>query len=272
MQFSVFGFLGDRAGHSPVNDYVEELARARDEGFSRARRGRIAAVLAAAALTFGCAAPPAAPATDVPASSADAPAPRPPCARPADQVRQVELDPAIHLSVTILLAGTGNRGVALLPQAGGDVCQLADFGHHLADMGYRVATFGPWSSPNRRPATAAYDALIAAGAERAVVLGASQGATVALANAAALSPAPAGVITLSADGDAVAGAAAYPGPLLLAGTENDMYSPGGVTRRLAELHPGTETLLLFAGADHGIELLDRATEPIEKFLRRTLPT
>ena len=51
-----------------------------------------------------------------------------------------------------------------------------------------------------------------------------------------------------------------------------MYSPGGVTRRLAELHPGTEELLLFAGADHGIELLDSATEPIEKFLRRTLPT
>ena len=127
-----------------------------------------------------------------------------------DQVRQVELDPAIHLRVTILLAGTGNRGVALLPQAGGDVCQLADFGHHLADNGYRVATFGPWSSPNERPATAAYDALIAAGAERAVVLGASQGATVALANAAALSPAPAGVITLSADGDALVGAPPIP--------------------------------------------------------------
>jgi len=42
-----------------------------------------------------------------------------------------------------------------------------------------------------------------------------------------------------------------------------MYSPGGVTRCLAELHPGTEEVLLFAGADHGIELLDRTTEPIE---------
>jgi 5,10-methylenetetrahydromethanopterin reductase len=35
MQISVFGFLGDGAGRSPVDVYVEELARARDEGFSR---------------------------------------------------------------------------------------------------------------------------------------------------------------------------------------------------------------------------------------------
>ena len=35
MQISVFGFLGDGAGRSPVDAYVEELARARAEGFSR---------------------------------------------------------------------------------------------------------------------------------------------------------------------------------------------------------------------------------------------
>jgi 5,10-methylenetetrahydromethanopterin reductase len=35
MQISVFGFLGDGAGRSPVDEYVEELARTRDEGFSR---------------------------------------------------------------------------------------------------------------------------------------------------------------------------------------------------------------------------------------------
>jgi len=35
MQISVFGFLGDGAGRSPVDAYVEELARARDEGFAR---------------------------------------------------------------------------------------------------------------------------------------------------------------------------------------------------------------------------------------------
>jgi 5,10-methylenetetrahydromethanopterin reductase len=35
MQISVFGFLGDGAGRSPVDAYVGELARARDEGFSR---------------------------------------------------------------------------------------------------------------------------------------------------------------------------------------------------------------------------------------------
>jgi 5,10-methylenetetrahydromethanopterin reductase len=35
VQISVFGFLGDGAGRSPVAAFVEELARARDEGFSR---------------------------------------------------------------------------------------------------------------------------------------------------------------------------------------------------------------------------------------------
>jgi hypothetical protein len=35
MQISVFGFLGDGAARSPVDAYVEDLAHARDEGFSR---------------------------------------------------------------------------------------------------------------------------------------------------------------------------------------------------------------------------------------------
>ncbi|MBV9920845.1 MAG: TIGR03564 family F420-dependent LLM class oxidoreductase [Pseudonocardia sp.] len=35
MQVAVFGFLGDGAGRSPVDVYVEELARAHDEGFPR---------------------------------------------------------------------------------------------------------------------------------------------------------------------------------------------------------------------------------------------
>ena len=35
MQISVFGFLGDGSGRSPVDAYVEDLARSRDEGFAR---------------------------------------------------------------------------------------------------------------------------------------------------------------------------------------------------------------------------------------------
>ena len=35
MQVAVFGFLGDGAGRSPVDVYVDELARAHDEGFPR---------------------------------------------------------------------------------------------------------------------------------------------------------------------------------------------------------------------------------------------
>jgi len=64
--------------------------------------------------------------------------------------------------------------------------------------GEGVATFGPWSSPYDRPVAATYAALTAAGAQRVVLLGASQGAALALAIAPALDPRPAGVVSLSA--------------------------------------------------------------------------
>jgi pimeloyl-ACP methyl ester carboxylesterase len=66
--------------------------------------------------------------------------------------------------------------------------------------------------------------------------------------------------------------AAYPGPVLLIGTENDMYAPGGVTRRMAEQHAGDEQVLLFPGGDHGIQLLPRTQEQIEAFVDRVLST
>lgn len=228
-------------------------------------------LLLAVALVAGCAAAPSPPAEP----PAIAP-PRPSCARQADEVRDVVLDPAINLRVTVLLTGAGPRGVAIFPQADSDICQLADLAHRLADTGYRVATFGPWSTPYERPVTATYAALIAAGAQRAVVLGASQGATLALATAPTLNPRPAGVVSLSAESatgtiDAAAGVTAYPGPVLFVGTENDMYAPGGVTRRLAEVHTGDEQVLLFPGADHGIQLLSRTQQPIEAFIGRVLP-
>ena len=223
-------------------------------------------VLLAAALVAGCAAAP--PPEQAP--------PRPACARPSDEVREIVLDPAIHLQVTVLLTGAGARGVAVFPQSDGDICQFADLAHHLADTGYRVATFGPWSSPYDRPVAATYAALTAAGARRVVLLGASQGAALALATAPTLDPRPAGVVSLSAEStagtfDAIAGVAAYPGPVLLVGTENDMYAPGGVTRRMAERHAGDEQVLLFPGGDHGIQLLPRAQKQIEAFVERVLP-
>jgi hypothetical protein len=67
-------------------------------------------------------------------------------------VPEIQIDQAIHLTVTVLLTGRGSRGVALFPQSHGDICQLAELAHRPADRGYRAATFGPWSSPYTRPA------------------------------------------------------------------------------------------------------------------------
>jgi 5,10-methylenetetrahydromethanopterin reductase len=41
MRISVFGFLGDGGGRSPVDRYVENLRRARDEGFTRLWTGQL---------------------------------------------------------------------------------------------------------------------------------------------------------------------------------------------------------------------------------------
>jgi len=63
---------------------------------------------------------------------------------------------------------------------------------------WRRGHLDPWSSPYDRPVAATYAALTAAGAQRVVLLGASQGAALALAIAPALDPRPAGVVSLSA--------------------------------------------------------------------------
>jgi hypothetical protein len=75
-------------------------------------------VLRAVALAAGCAAAPR-PEQAPPAAA------RPGCARPTDEVREIVLDPAIHLQVAVLLTGAGPRGVAMFPQSDGDLCQSA---------------------------------------------------------------------------------------------------------------------------------------------------
>jgi len=98
--------------------------------------------------------------------------------------------------------------------------------------------------PYPRPVAAAYQVLVTGGARQLVLLGASPGAAMALASAATLTPAPVGVVSLSAEStaddgsDPLAGAGAYHGPVLLAGTENDIYAPGGVTRRIQPVVAG----------------------------------
>jgi acetyl esterase/lipase len=108
----------------------------------------------------------------------------------------------------------------------------------------------PVEQPVRPAVTATYTALTAAGARRTVVLGASQGAALALATAPTLNPRPAGVVSLSAESTA--------------GTI--------VTRRMAELHAGDEQVLLFPGSEHGIQLLPRTHIQIEAFIDRVLST
>jgi dienelactone hydrolase len=176
--------------------------------------------------------------------------------------------------------GDGDRGVLLVPQSGGDICQWLPTGRRLAAEGYLVGLMD-WTSPFDTAVTTAAGLLRDAGATELVMVGASRGGAYVLGVAGTLRPAPAGVVSFSGEGrlgewDADARIRSYRGPLLLLGSEDDFYTPAGVTRVPAENHPGPETVLITPGDLHGVELLtgpdaDQITAAFDQFLTRTLP-
>ena len=63
---------------------------------------------------------------------------------------------------------------------------------------------------------------------------------------------------------------AYPGPLLLVGSEDDGYTPGDATRNLARSHPGAEQVIILSGSAHGLALLSdsEVSTAFDRFLAR----
>jgi hypothetical protein len=215
------------------------------------------------------------------AGASPPPRPLPFCAQPVDRVDTIEIAPGVDQ--TTLIMGSGALGVVLAPQSNGDVCQWAAFGRRLASHGYHVATFGPWRPPFATQVKNAVTALRRAGASTIVLVGASQGGTMALSVAAHLSPPPAGVISLSGETKAADGTNAlsqvklYEGPVLLLGSADDIYVSAGGTYSIATAHPGKETVVIFPGQAHGVEFLTgpesvRTVREIDRFLRENLPS
>lgn len=229
--------------------------------------GVVVAVLIAALGLAGCAAP-APPATETPAVMTGA---GPECATDlsGDYWRPAA---ATADAGAVFTFGTGSRGVLLLPQSDGDICQWLPQGRRLAAAGYRVSMIN-WDIPYETPVINATQRLWDLGAVSVVLVGASRGGAYALGLAGRLQPA--GVVSLSGEAtlgelDNLALVRAYSGPLLLVGSEEDPYTPGEATRRLARSHPGAEEVIILEGASHGLALLADAdvSAAVDRFLER----
>jgi hypothetical protein len=227
--------------------------------------GRTAAALLGAGLgaalvmgVSGCAdsaPPPASPSASAGADMTGAEAPE--CLPAGTQAVRIARG---DITTDVAVAGGGARGVVLAPQNGGDWCQWAAEAAHLADEGYRVATF-TWPEPGveagKAAMTAAVEALHRAGAQEVALVGASKGGTYAVAMADELGAV--GVVALSPpsqfDGlDARSQTVAYTGPLLVLASRDDPDVPRDDSYLVARPADGPSFLEIPLAA-HGVAML-----------------
>lgn len=179
----------------------------------------------------------------------------------------------------VISLGSGDRGVVFAPISWEDACQWAAQAIRLADAGYRVSSVN-WVGGRSQTIAAATADLRAAGAERVVVVGACMGATVALADAAGLSPRPDGIAAISPVAslggvDVDPGLRDYQGPVLLMGTADDPLSDQAELDLIADLHPGGEQVEVYSGEAHGADIFAGeheadAVRALDAFLRRAM--
>jgi pimeloyl-ACP methyl ester carboxylesterase len=168
----------------------------------------LTAVLAA---TVGCDAEAPASAPTTPAASdsiADqAPPPAQRCRKPDDgTVAKVVVTASDGTELAAAAWGEGERGVALLPQRGGDLCgywdyasELAAAGFHLLAIDFRRSGLSESAAVGdlTLDAVAAVEWLKSAGATNVVLVGASMGATTAMVTAGRHPDLVSGVVALS---------------------------------------------------------------------------
>jgi len=136
-----------------------------------------------------------------------APAPASRCDQSGnDPVAKMVLTTSDGVKLAAARFGSGPRGVVLLPQRGVDFCPWWYFAMQLVNRGFQVMAVdlrgtGYSEAGDRKDyaadAAAAVSALHDAGAQRVVIMGASQGANVALVAAGRIPDKVAGVVALS---------------------------------------------------------------------------
>lgn len=163
--------------------------------------------------------------------------------------------------------GSGDRVVILTHQIRGTPCDLAALGASAADAGFRVVA---WTT-DRGATLEALRVLVeherAHGAEYVALVGASMGAATSIAVSPKLKPPVDAVVALSPstqsdrEGDVVAAAARYAGPLMVVAGEFDSTF-ADLPPELAKVHDGEEHIEVVDGSsDHGKYLVYRRTDP-----------
>ena len=153
-------------------------------------------------------------------------------------------------------AGSGDRGVLLAPQVGGDACQWSDELVRLAGAGYLVATY-EWGTSGRAGFEAALDVLQATGAQRVAFVGASAGGTLAAGLADDLGAVA--VVALSPPAeyegvDARAAASTFTGPLQVFSSTEDPQVPATDSAQVPR-NDKSSIVTEVSGTAHGIEFL-----------------
>lgn len=231
---------------------------------SKGRSALLAAVAVVAAAACGSAAhgPGGSAGSAVPTSSGSSSAAieRPSCVGPHEGV-YLEQPAGPGINIPVLILGKGPRGVVVGAQANGDICDTVDFARELAGHGYHVAIFD-WEQPYSDAMAAATTALANAGALKIVVGGFSRGAVIGLGAAHQLGPRVVGVMAVSGGPSESEGyptlrsESTFPGPILLICSRDDWVFPKGTCPAIAALHKGPQVLLMLAGSDHAIVLLE----------------
>ncbi len=174
----------------------------------------------------------------------------------------VPVDAQTTMHVAVL--GAGTRVVVMANQSDADLCAWLPFAGRLTAAGYQAVM---WDYDGGRvDALGQVAAIVAAfragGAGRIALVGASQGAKVALVAGSRVTPPVDGVVSLSAEAvlrPNIEVAAAVTGlrcPALLVTAERDGYGAASAAPDILQAIPGTDKrLLTVPGQDHGTDLL-----------------
>lgn len=163
--------------------------------------------------------------------------------------------------VTLVLLGGGSRAVLFSDESDEDLCAWLPLGQTLAADGYWVGLYDYTGVPTE-DLTAAADYLRFHGAAELALVGASEGAKTSVVVAVGLRPAPAAVVSLSAEaalresGPVAPYAARLTAPTLFVTAAADPYGSTEATQGFYASAPAAaKRLLVVPGQAHGTALL-----------------
>ena len=238
------------------------------------------AMVAALTLSISCASP-ASQTQHSPNSASSSPSlpPLETCVQASDMAREVGFRSAKGEQVVGAVLGNGNVGVILAHMVDSDLCEWLPYAERLRDMGRRVLIFDFGLDLVGDVAGAAAE-LRLEGTKKIVLVGGSMGGTASLVAASFITPAVAGVASLSGPAifrgmDAAAASKQLTIPVLYMAAESDQSRPFDFpadARAMFAACPSThKQLLIVPGSDHGSDLLsgqaaDQARAALERFV------